>query len=94
MDGFEFPPGSVLKVMFAEPLGMKGGPSHPAPADSGSLSAVTEMRESFAQMMTPYPNMPPAMPAMGYPPALQAPMSPSGSDKVFRIHYWITLTKF
>jgi RNA recognition motif-containing protein len=76
MDGFEFPPGSVLKVMFAEPLGVKGGAPHPPPSDS--VSAVTEIRDSFAQMMTPYPNMP-AMPPM-YPP-IQAPMSPSSSEK-------------
>jgi len=81
MDGFEFPPGAVLKVMFAEPLGMKGGASHPPPADSGSLSAVTEIRDSFAQMMTPYPSLPPTMPPMGYPPAIQPPMSPSSSEK-------------
>lgn len=76
MDGFEFPPGSILKVMFAEPLGMKGGASHPPPADP---SAVTEIRDSFAQMMTPYPNIP-GMPPMAYPP-IQPPMSPSSSEK-------------
>lgn len=80
MDGFEFPPGSVLKVMFAEPLGVKGGGSHPPPSDSGSLSGVSEIRDSFAQMMTPYPNLP-AMPPMGYPPAIQPPMSPSANEK-------------
>lgn len=50
MDGFEFPPGYFLKVMFAEPLGVKGGP------ESSPISAV---QDSFAQMMS-YP------PTMGY----------------------------
>lgn len=77
MDGFEFPPGSVFKVMFAEPLGVKGGSSGAAP-ESTSISGVTEIRDSFAQMMS----YPPAMP-MGYPPAahIQPPMSPSTEAK-------------
>lgn len=79
MDGFEFPPGSVLKVMFAEPLGVKGGAAAGAP-EQGSMSGVTEIRDSFAQMMS-YPGM--ANMPVGYPPAthIQAPMSPSADAK-------------
>jgi len=78
MDGFEFPPGSVLKVMFAEPLGVKGGGGGSAPESS---SAVTEIRDSFAQMMS-YPPSMSNMP-MGYPPSshVQPPMSPSAEAK-------------
>jgi len=78
MDGFEFPPGSVLKVMFAEPLGVKGSGGGGAPE---STSAVTEIRDSFAQMMS-YPPSMSSMP-MGYPPAshIQPPMSPSAEAK-------------
>jgi RNA recognition motif-containing protein len=78
MDGFEFPPGAVFKVMFAEPLGVKGGGSGGAAPESTSISGVTEIRDSFAQMMS----YPPAMP-MGYPPAthIQPPMSPSTEAK-------------
>lgn len=81
MDGFEFPPGSVLKVMFAEPLGMKGGNSGAGAPEQASLSAVTEIRDSFAQMMSYPPNMPNI--PVGYPPAahMQPPMSPSADAK-------------
>jgi len=74
LDGYEFPPGQVLKVMPAEPLGLgKGGPGggghsgHEAPA-------ISSMRDSFAHMMSPYP---PIYPHAA--PAPAPPMSPSDS---------------
>jgi len=75
MDGFEFPPGSVLKVMFAEPLGSKGGVA----PDPAAMSGVSEIRDGLASMMS-YPPMGgmPNIP-MGYP--VQPPMSPSGDQK-------------
>lgn len=75
MDGYEFPPGNALKVMFAEPLGVK---------PSGSASeppAISSMRDSFAHMMSPYPPLayPPHAPHAAHaPPA--PPMSPSDSS--------------
>lgn len=77
LDGYEFPhgSGSHLKVLFADPLGVKGGPNeHP------SVSAI---RDGFQQMhMVPgYP------PSMAYPPAAHsiAPTNPkqSGIDRNF-----------
>jgi RNA recognition motif-containing protein len=84
MDGFEFPPGAVLKVMFAEPLGAKGGSGALPPPDAG-----------VPEMMSGYP---PAMGGMPmYPPALQPPMSPSeaSSDRNYPegSRLFIVLTK-
>lgn len=71
MDGYEFPSGNALKVMFAEPLGVKPAPSSSEPP------AISSMRDSFAQMMSPYP-------PLAYPPphapAAAPPMSPSDSS--------------
>jgi RNA recognition motif-containing protein len=47
MDGFEFPPGCILKVMFAEPLGLKNNSASEPPS-------ISQIRDSFAQMMS-YP---------------------------------------
>jgi RNA recognition motif-containing protein len=51
MDGYEFPPGSALKVMFAEPLGVKSSSSAPS-----ETPAVSAMRESFGHMGMSYPS--------------------------------------
>jgi len=75
MDGFEYPAGYFLKVMFAEPLGVKNSS---AASEPPSISAI---RDSFAQMMS-YP------PTIAYQPSSSAPpapppnqsSSPSGSD--------------
>jgi len=91
MDGFEFPPGSVLKVMFAEPLGVKGSaPSSEPP----SISSVTELRDGFAQMLSYPPNMYPSGPSHHL-----TPMSPSADAKQSDRNYpegsrlFIVLTK-
>jgi len=80
MDGFDFPhnSGSVLKVMFAEPLGVKGAPQSSEHPSISSASSPLQIRESLNQMMT-YPT------SMGYPPGppthIPASMSPTGDSK-------------
>lgn len=70
MDGYEYPVGNALKVMFAEPLGVKGAGSSPS-----EPPAISSMRDSFAHLGMSYP------PSMGYPHNAPAPpMSPSDSS--------------
>jgi RNA recognition motif-containing protein len=69
MDGYEYPVGSALKVMFAEPLGVKG------PGSATETPAVSAMRDSFAHMGMSYPPAP-----MGYAHNPPPPMSPSDNQ--------------
>jgi len=72
MDGFDFPhnSGSVLKVMFAEPLGVKGAPP------SSEHPSVASIRETFGSMMSYPPSMYPSGPSH-----IPAPMSPTDTKQ-------------
>lgn len=70
MDGYEYPVGNALKVMFAEPLGVKGSGS------SSESPSISSMRDSFAHLgMSPYSSM-----AYAHTPPPPPPMSPSDSS--------------
>eukprot|EP01111_Echinosteliopsis_oligospora_P018644 TRINITY_DN867_c0_g1_i1.p1 TRINITY_DN867_c0_g1~~TRINITY_DN867_c0_g1_i1.p1 ORF type:complete len:506 (+),score=117.47 TRINITY_DN867_c0_g1_i1:143-1660(+) len=83
MDLYDFPAGSPLRVMFAEPLGVNKNSTIPS---EPSISAI---RDSFAQMMT-YPAIaypPTGHPAVGvsaahpHPPPIAIAPEPSSTNK-------------
>lgn len=73
MDGYEYPVGNALKVMFAEPLGVKNSSS-----SASETPAVSAMRDSFSHMGMSYAS---PIPSMGYAQApAPPPMSPSDNQ--------------